>query len=223
MPPRGPHSTLRSSVNPCAATNWPKKKEAPGTMTGALRRDSIPKQLSGIGYLSALGAIARRSRQSKPGIQTVSSRARILERSRAPRPVGLAGMEPNRKNRKHSKSPEAALTSLRSPCSRKRPRRRSRASFRSTDGRNAGTSESTGVAVRPWVLTWHGAAAHSRARGDTTNANATWFSKYTIPKEKAPNRCAWLGAQKRGFSRARREGSRRETDHISARRGALPM
>jgi hypothetical protein len=38
--------------------------------------------------------------------------------------------------------------------------------------------------------------------------------KYTIAKEKAPNRCAWLGAQKRVFSRARREGSRRETDHI---------
>src|SRR4051812_43460039 len=73
--------------------------------------------------------------------------ARRSERSRAPRPVGLAGIEPNRKSRKRSKILEAALMSLRSPCSRKEPRRRSRASFRSPDDRNAGTSESIEVAV----------------------------------------------------------------------------
>jgi len=42
-------------------------------------------------------------------------------------------------------------------------------------------------------------------------------------KRKAPNRCAWLGARSAFFSRARREGSRRERTTSSARRGALPM
>jgi len=45
----------------------------------------------------------------------------------------------------------------------------------------------------------------------------------TRHKRKAPNRCAWLGARSAFFSRARREGSRRERTTSSARRGALPM
>ena len=73
----------------------------------------------------------------------------VSECSRAPRLVGLADTEPNRKSRKRSKSLEAALTSLRSPCSCKTPRRRSWASFRPPGGRNAGTSESIEVATRP--------------------------------------------------------------------------
>jgi hypothetical protein len=86
---------------------------------------------------------------------------RASERSTALRPLEWADTAPSRTNRKHNNFLEAASVSLRSPCSRRRPRRRPLAWLRSPGAHNTDRSESIEVVAPPCSQMWRGAGAVS--------------------------------------------------------------